>query len=182
MVFSGSYVLAHVVYEYIWTVDETLAQTSTYTTTYSTWPGSHTAYAVVVNTAMPSPSQIETVGIPYTASSGETSTQHVLATVATHSPMTLVSRTIPALMTPTRHSSFQMNASPEAPSQEVVAGGVISSHDFYLTYLQIVLVCIFCGGYVWSHCRRHRRSRSGRFQERRSAIPSFNEAANKDAV
>lgn len=182
MAFSESYVLAPVVYEYIWTVDDAYKQTSTYTTTYSTWPGSHTAYALVVNTAMPSPSQVETVGISYTASPGETSTQYVLATVATHSPMTLVSKTIPALMMPTRDSSIRTTASPEMPSQEVVAGGATSSHETYFTYLQIVLVCLFCGGYVWSRCRRNVRRRSGRLQERRSAVPSFEKAAIKDVV
>lgn len=182
MAFSESYVLAPVVYEYIWTVDDAYKQTSTYTTTYSTWPGTHTAYALVVNTAMPSPSQVETVGVPYTASPGETSTQHVLATVATHSPMTLVSKTIPALMTPTEDPSIRATRSPGMSSQEVVASGAIPSHESYFTYLQIVLVCLFCGGYVWSRCRRHLRSRSGRHQERRSAVPSFEKAAIKDVV
>lgn len=184
MALSQSYVLAHVVYGYIWAVDDSSKQTSTYTTTYSTWPGSHTAYALVVNTAMPSASQIETVGIPYTAFSGETSTQYVMATVATHSPMTLVSKTIPALKKSTSDLYSQTTAPPKAETstQEVVAGGAFSSHESYFTYLQIVLVCLFCGGYVWSHCRRHLRRESGRLQGSRSATSSLEKAAYKDAV
>jgi len=178
MAFSQSYVLVPVAYEYVWTVDDISKQTSTYTTTFSTWPGSHTAYALVVNTAMPSPSQIETVGIPYTAAPGETSTQHVLATVATHSPMTLVSKTIPAHMTPTTGSFVR--TSPEVPSQETIAGGAISSHKSYLTRLQIVLICLFCGCYLWSRCQRHLHSR--RLQERRSAVSSYEKSATKEAA
>ncbi|KEQ72977.1 hypothetical protein M436DRAFT_64141 [Aureobasidium namibiae CBS 147.97] len=175
MAFSQSYVLALVAYEYVWTVDDISKQTSTYTTTYSTWPGSHTAYVLVVNTAIPSPSQIETVGIPYTAVPGETSTQYVLATVATHSPMTLVSKTIPALMTPTTGSSVR--TSPEAPSQEE---GATSSHKPYFRHVQIVLICLFCGGYLWSRCLRHLHSR--RLQERRSAVLNYEASAIKEAA
>lgn len=178
MAFPQSYVLVPVAYGYVWTICDVTKQTSTYTTTFSTWPGSHTAYALVVNTAMPSPSQVETVGIPYTAVPGETSTQHVLATVATHSPMTLVSKTVPALMIPTAGSSVR--TSPEAPTQEVVAEGAISSHESYFRHLQIVLVCLFCGGYLWSRCRRHLHSR--RLQERRSAVSSYERSASKVAA
>jgi len=178
MAFSQSYVLVPVAYEYVWTVDDISKQTSTYTTTFSTWPGSHTAYALVVNTAMPWPSQVETVGIPYTATPEETSTQRVFATVATHSPMTLVSKTIPALMTPTTNSSVR--TSPEAPSQDILAEGAISSHKSYFSHLQIVLVCLFCGGYLWSRCRRHIHSR--RLQERRSTVSSYEKSATKEAA
>jgi len=178
MAFSQSYVLVPVAYEYVWTVNDISEQTSTYTTTYSTLSGSHTAYALVVNTAMPSPSQVETVGIPYTAVPGETSTQHVLATVATHSPMTLVSKTVPALMTSTTGSFVR--TSPEAPSQDILAEGAISSRESYFRHLQIVLICLCCGGYLWSRCQRHLHSR--RLQERRSAVSSYEKSATKEAA
>jgi hypothetical protein len=90
-----------VVYEYVWSVDETPKQTSTYTTTYFTYPGTHTAYALIANTALPPPRDIEVVGIPYRIVPGETSTQHVSATVATHSPIAPTWKTNHASITST---------------------------------------------------------------------------------
>jgi hypothetical protein len=182
MAFPLPYETAPVVYEYVWNDDDSSKQTSTYTTTYFTRPGSHTAYALVVDTAMPSPSQIETIGIAYTVAPGQTSTQHVLATVATHSSMTAVLETNHALITPTTMSSVRTTASPEIFGYEVVSGGATSSHESYYTYLQIILVCVFCGGYLWSRCRRQFRGRDGRLQERRNVVSSSEKSATKEAV
>jgi hypothetical protein len=182
MALSLSYGTAPVVYEYVWNVDDSSKQTSTYTTTYFIWPGSHTAYALVVNTAMPSPSQIETIGIAYTVAPGQTATQHVLATVATHSSMSSVLKTNHALTTPTKISSVQTTASPEVPGHKVVPGGATSSHESYSPYFQIILVCLFCGGYLWSRCRRQFRRRDSSFQERQNVVSSFEKSAIKQAV
>jgi hypothetical protein len=182
MAFSLPYETAPVVYEYVWNDEDSSKQTSTYTTTYFTRPGPHTAYALVVNTAMPSPSQIETIGIAYTVAPGQTSTQHVSATVATHSSMTPVLETNHALITPTTMSSVRITASPKEPGYEVVSGGAASSHESDYTYLQIILVCLFCGGYLWSRCRGQFRNRDGRLQERRNVVSSFDKLATKEAV
>lgn len=182
MAFSLPYGTAPVVYEYVWNVEDSSKQTSTYTTTYFTWPGSHTAYALAINTAMPSPSQIETIGIAYTVAPGQTSTQHVLATVATHSSMTSVLNTNHALTTPTKISSVQTTASPEVHGHKVVSGGATSSHESYSPYFQIILVCLFCGGYIWSRCRSQFRRRDSRLRERQNVVSSFEKIATKEAV
>ncbi|KAI4718590.1 hypothetical protein E4T48_05262 [Aureobasidium sp. EXF-10727] len=100
MSFSQPYLTAPVVYEFVWNIDDASKETSTYTTTYFNAPGPHTAYALVVNTALPSPSQIETIGIPYMIAPGGVSTQHVSATVATHRPTTPILQVDHALTTP----------------------------------------------------------------------------------
>ena len=182
MASSLPYGIAAVIYEYVWNVEDTSKQTSTYTTTYSTRPGTHTAYALVVNTAMSSPSQIETVGIPFTIVSGETSTQRVLATVATHSPTAPVLRTNHALATPTTESSVRTTTRPKDVDHEVLAGGTLSPHRSYFTYLQVVLVCLFCGGYLWSRCRKHLRSGNGRFKGRRSIVSTSEKRTIKGGV
>jgi hypothetical protein len=182
MAFSLAYVVAPVVYEYVWSVDETPKQTSTYTTTYFTYPGTHTAYALIANTALPPPRDIEVVGIPYRIVPGETSTQHVSATVATHSPIAPTWKTNHASITSTTDSSVRATTGPKLPHQEVVHAGAHSPHTSYFTYLQIVLVCLFCGGFLWSRCRRHIRSRSSRPQDRRGTFATFEKSAVKEAV
>jgi hypothetical protein len=172
MAFSLPYVIAPVVYEYVWSVDDTSKQTSTYTTTFSAWPGTHTAYALIANTALPSPRDIETIGIPYTIVPGETSTQHALATVATHSSMAPRSKTNHALITSTADSSVRQTAGPRTPYPEADAEIAPSLHKPYFNHLQIVLLCLFCGGYLWSRCRSHLRSRGGRLQQQRNTIPT----------
>jgi hypothetical protein len=171
-----------VVYEYVWSGDETPKQTSTYTTTYFTYPGTHTDYALIANTALPPPGDIEVVGIPYKIVHGETSTQHVLATVATHSPIAPTWKTIHAPITSTTDSSVRATTGPKLPHQEVVHAGAHSPHTSYFTYLQIVLVCLFCGGFLWSRCRRHIRSQSSRSQDRRGTFATFEKSAVKQAV
>ncbi|KAG9592653.1 hypothetical protein KCU77_g6886, partial [Aureobasidium melanogenum] len=173
MSFSAPYIIAPVVYEFVWTVDSTPKQTSTYTTTYFGPPGSHTAYAQIVNTALPSPSQIETIGIPYTILPGEVSTQHASATVATHMPTRPIVQTDHALVTPATDQSDQTSASREMPCHQVLSGRMLSLRESYLICLQVVLVCLFCGGYLWSRCLR-RRSQSHR---REGGILSFEKSA-----
>jgi hypothetical protein len=182
MAFSLPYVIAPVVYEYVWSVDDTSKQTSTYTTTFSAWPGTHTAYALIANTALPSPRDIETIGIPYTIVPGETSTQHALATVATHSSMAPRLETNHALITSTADSSSRKTAGPKTSYPEVVSEIAPSLHKPYFAYLQIVLVCLFCGGYIWSRCRRHLHSQAGEVQERRVTAPWLEKSAIKEAV
>lgn len=171
MSFSQPYLIAPVVYEYVWKVDHNSKQTSTYTTSYFGPPGSHTAYALVVNTALPSPSQLETIGIPYTILPGGVSTQHASATVATQGP----TPTNDALVTSAIASSVRTSAPLKGPCHEGSPGRVLLLYGSYLTCLQIVLVCLFCGGYLWSRCLR-RRSRSHRL-EGGSALLSFEKSA-----
>ncbi|KAH0278016.1 hypothetical protein KCU91_g2799, partial [Aureobasidium melanogenum] len=159
MSFSQPYMIAPVVYEFVWAVDNTPKQTSTYTTTYFGPPGSHTAYDQIVNTALPSPWQIETIGVPYTIPPGGVSTQHASATVATHRPTNPI-QTDHTLVTPAKDSSVQTSASYEVPCHEVLSGRL---HESYLIYLQVVLVCLLCGGYLWSRCLR-RRSQSAKLE------------------
>jgi hypothetical protein len=182
MAFSQPFVIAPMVYEYVWSVDDTSKQTSTYTTTFFTWPGTHTAYALVANTALPSPRDIETIGIPYTIVPGETSTQHALATVATHSSMAPALKTNHALITSPTDSSVRTTAGPKTPSPEAAPEITPSLHKPYFTYFQIVLLCLFCGGYLWFRCRRHLRNRGGRLQIRRGTIPTFEKLVIEEAV
>lgn len=80
-------VTATVIFGYAWDVDLTSKQTLSYTKTYTDTAGPHTIYDVVVNTALPSPSQIETVRIHLTmVANGGLTTHSRLATVATHRP------------------------------------------------------------------------------------------------
>lgn len=175
MSFSQPYFIAPVVYEYVWKVNESLRQTSAYTTTYFGPPGSHTAYTLVVNTALPSPSQFETIGIPYTILPGGVSTQHVSATVATRGPTPHILQTSDAVITPAVASSVQTSAPPKVSCHGGSPSRALSLYGSYLTCLQIVLICLFCGGCLWSRCLR-RRSRSHR-PEGGSAIMSFEKSA-----
>lgn len=175
MSFSQPYLIAPVVYEYVWKVDDTSRQTSTYTTTFFGPPGPHTAYALVVNTILPSPSQLETIGIPYTILPGGVSTQHASATVATQGPTPPISQNNDALVTPAMALSVRTSAPPKVSCHEHSPIRVPTLYGSYLTYLQIVLVCLFCGGYLWSRCLR-RRSRSHRRQGR-SALLSRKKSA-----
>ncbi|CAD0111161.1 unnamed protein product [Aureobasidium uvarum] len=177
MSFSLPYLIAPVVYEFVWNLDDTSKETSTYTTTYFNAPGPHTAYALVVNTALPSPSQIETIGIPYTIAPGGVSTQHVSATVATHRPTTPVLQVNHALVTPATDSSVQTSTLPKVPCHKFVPGSVLSLHESYSTYLQIILVCLVCGGYLWVRYLRHLRRKRETFEEGRGIFLSQKKSA-----
>lgn len=174
MSFSQPYNIAPVVYEYVWNVDNASKQTSTYTTTFFGPPGSHTAYTLVVNTALPSPSQFETIGILYTILPGGVSTQYASATVATHSPTAPVLHTDHSLVTPAAHSPVQ-TPPPKVPCHELSPGHVLPLQS-YFTYLQIVLVCLFCGGYLWFRCSRRHRHRD-RLEKGRGAFRRFDKPA-----
>lgn len=78
---------ATVVFEYAWEVNMVSKQTLRYTTTYTNTPGPQNLYQVVKNSELPSPSQLETVGIHLTLRPpGGLYTHTHLATVATHRP------------------------------------------------------------------------------------------------
>jgi hypothetical protein len=81
---SPGYLTATVVFGYAWSIDEGTKQTLNYTKTYTNYPGPHSLYDFVRNTALPSASQFETVGIDFnmTAPGGQF-THPALATVAT---------------------------------------------------------------------------------------------------
>jgi hypothetical protein len=96
-------------------------------------------------------------------------------------PLLPLGRPIMLLSHP-RHSSVRATTGPKLPHQEVVHAGAHSPHTSYFTYLQIVLVCLFCGGFLWSRCRRHIRSRSSRPQDRRGTFATFEKSAVKEAV
>lgn len=78
---------ATIIYGYAWDVDMVSKETLSYTKTYTNTPGTHNVYDVVVNSALPSPSRFETVGIHFTmAPPGGVVTHPHLATVATSRP------------------------------------------------------------------------------------------------
>ncbi|KEQ96522.1 hypothetical protein AUEXF2481DRAFT_28461 [Aureobasidium subglaciale EXF-2481] len=131
---SQLYLTATVVYDSIWTFDSAVEQTLTYTTTYVSSHGQHMGYAIVVNTALPSPSQVETIGITYSIRPDTSSTQHVSATVATHMPTATTSQSSAVMSAPCDGSS----SSRSWPLSQSLA------------YFQFVLLCLFCGGYFWS--------------------------------
>jgi hypothetical protein len=89
---SPGYLTATVVFGYAWSIDEGTKQTLSYTKTYTNYPGPHSLYDVVRNTALPSASQFETVGIDFnmTAPGGQF-THPALATVATFRPTRQIS-------------------------------------------------------------------------------------------
>jgi hypothetical protein len=182
MISSQRYLTAVVEYEYAWIFDEASQEISTYTTAYIDSPGYHTAYAVVVNTAMPSPSQIETVGIPYKIGPGQTSTQYALATVATHMPTTPVLQPNHALVISTTDSYVQTAELPKAPCHEHISGRTLSLHASYLTYFQILLLCLFFGAYLWFRCLRHQRSLDDGLEKGRGTMSSLEKSAMKEAV
>lgn len=163
------YLTANVVYEYIWEVEETSKETSTHTTHYTGSPGSYTGYAIVYNTALPSPSQIETVGIPYSIVAGQPSTQHVLATIATHMPTTHIRPSSQTSGLSTTGGLFV----DDLPSSEMPRQGKLTNHEFhshygmFLVYFRIVLLCLFLGGYLLMRSKRSERSRDASLEEGR---------------
>lgn len=179
MVKSQPYLTATVVYEYVWKVNDDSKQTSVYTTTYIDSPGDHTAYALVVDTALPSSLQIETVGIPYTIVPGQSTTQYVSATVATRRPTTPVSQTNRALVTSGTSSTDLMSAPPKAPCHGVVSGPIIS---LCLTYLQIILVCLVLGGYLWFRCLRHLCSQDDGLEKGQGAVLDLDKSTSDTPV
>lgn len=178
MVKSQPYLTATVVYEYVWKVDDDSKQTSTYTTTYIDSPGDHTAYALVVNTALPSPLQIETVGIPYTIIPEDTTTQYASATVATHRPTTPVLPTNRVVTSGTSPSGLTY-ASPKAPCHGIVSDLMLS---LYLTCLQIILVCLVLGGYFWFRSLRHLRSQDDRLEKGRGPVLVLHNSARDTSI
>ena len=175
---SQPYLTATVVYEYVWMVDERPKQTSTYTTTYIDSPGDHMAYALIVNTALPSSLQVETVGFPYTISPGDTMTQHASATVATHRSTRLILQTDHA-RTPSATSSSVRISPPNTLCHGVSSSPVLS---LYLPYLQVVLACLFFGGYFWFRCLRHLRSQDDGLERGRSTVLSLEKLASDKSV
>jgi hypothetical protein len=172
---SQPYLTATVVYEYVWKVDDRSKQTSTYTTTYIDSPGDHTAYALVVNTALPSSLQIETVGIPYTIVPGEITTQHASATVATHRPTTPLLQANRALVTSATSLSVLASASSKAPCHGNLSGPMLS---LYLTYLQVILACLVLGGYCRFRYLRHLRSQDDGLEKGQGAVLSLGKPAS----
>ncbi|CAD0084920.1 unnamed protein product [Aureobasidium vineae] len=168
MVDSEPDLTATVAYEYVWKIDDTSRQTLTHTTTYVGSPGTYTAYALVVNMALPSPSQIETVGILYTIVPGVASVQHVSATVATHRPTTTVLQTSQALVTSTTTSAWS-SALPEMHCHNILSDRLFSFYEPYLT-IQIILVCLFCGGYLWFRRLRHPRNQDDELEQGRGTF------------
>lgn len=78
---------ATVVFDYAWEVNMVSTKTLRYTTTYTNTPGPQNLYQVVRNSELPSPSQLETVGIHLTLTPpGGLYTHPHLATVATSRP------------------------------------------------------------------------------------------------
>lgn len=150
---------ATVVFDYVWRVSET-TQKLTYTTHDVNTPGLHTVYAVVVNTALPSSLQVETIGVPYTMTpSGGVFTPTVPATVATHmptastSPLSLASTTAAPELSSLggRQPAIQVEAAHSAPC--------VMMQDTHLTYSYMALFVIFCAASFLSYFRRTRRDR-----------------------
>lgn len=82
-------IMATIVFRYAWKYNSMSTETITYTITQSSPAGPHTAYARIVNSdpALPRPSQVQIVGIPYSlTSSGEVFTHDGFATLAMHQP------------------------------------------------------------------------------------------------
>jgi hypothetical protein len=85
---------ATIVFDYAWHVDMAPTQTLRHTKIYANTPGKYNIHDIVINTALSSPSRLETVGIHFTLTHpGGIYTHNNLATVATHWPTTTVSAT-----------------------------------------------------------------------------------------
>ncbi|KAM0717483.1 hypothetical protein Q7P37_007335 [Cladosporium fusiforme] len=78
---------ATIIYGYAWDIDMVSKQTLSHTKTYTNTPGIHKVYDVIVNSALPSASRFETVGIQFTMTPpGGIVTHPHLASIATSRP------------------------------------------------------------------------------------------------
>lgn len=157
---------ATVIFGYAWSIGEGTKQTLSYTKTYTNSAGSYRLNNLVVNTALPSPCQLETVGINFVMTSpGGRFTHPALATIATFRP------TLPAphgpnpQATATGTSSSAVNETNSAEAQETSrAAGIISSFVWRPITLSnatisiIVLMVLFMIGSLVRSQRTRQRS------------------------
>ncbi|KEQ85632.1 hypothetical protein M438DRAFT_344920 [Aureobasidium pullulans EXF-150] len=166
MAMSQPYFTATVVYEHVWRIYETPKETSTYTTHYVNSPGSHTGYAIIANTALPSSAQLETIGITYSISAGELSTQHVLATVATSMPTSSIQHsTQTPWLTATGIAAHTPQLTKASCHTTSLSHGFPLLYETYSGYLQMLLLLLFLCGYLLLRPKKARRSQDDSLEQ-----------------